>query len=376
MKKTNLTRSLAAACSVVALSAVMYGCSSSGEDRARMDAEDYKAMLEAERDAHAETQADLDHANANAADLQTQLDTANANAADLQTQLDTANANAADLQTQLDTANANAADLQMQLDTATGDTADLQMQLDAANANAADLQTQLDAANANAADLQTQLDTANANAADLQTQLDAANTMVNQLQMQLDEAEEDRARKDRIARGGKVSEAIVAGDVTAARALPEATNVNATGITAERMNDGSVTVIVNVDNDDDFSGGTGPADSSGWTMVELKRDNDGADEDVIVVYTDVGEPPATSVSTQLTGGILATLTPANVALDDGPEIGRTTTLDADDTLTGDIQVGPDRHRRRVLVRIGSDDLYHSSGCQWRPHVDKRGVRSR
>ena len=47
MKKSNLTRSLLAACSIVALSAVMYGCSSSGEDAAISD----RDMLQAELDA-------------------------------------------------------------------------------------------------------------------------------------------------------------------------------------------------------------------------------------------------------------------------------------------------------------------------------------
>ena len=47
MKKTNLTRKLMAACSIVALSAVMYGCSSSGEDEAQMNADMYKAQLDA-----------------------------------------------------------------------------------------------------------------------------------------------------------------------------------------------------------------------------------------------------------------------------------------------------------------------------------------
>ena len=47
MKKSKLTRSLLAACSIVALSAVMYGCSSSGEDEAQMNADMYKAQLDA-----------------------------------------------------------------------------------------------------------------------------------------------------------------------------------------------------------------------------------------------------------------------------------------------------------------------------------------
>ena len=47
MKKSNLTRSLMAACSIVALSAVMYGCSSSGKDSANMRADDAEAALAA-----------------------------------------------------------------------------------------------------------------------------------------------------------------------------------------------------------------------------------------------------------------------------------------------------------------------------------------
>jgi predicted nucleic acid-binding Zn-ribbon protein len=47
MKKTNLTRSLLAACSIVALSAVMYGCSSSGNDDTARSLEEAQAALAA-----------------------------------------------------------------------------------------------------------------------------------------------------------------------------------------------------------------------------------------------------------------------------------------------------------------------------------------
>ena len=45
MKKTKLTRSLLAACSIVALSAVMYGCSSSGENAANTRADNAEDAL-------------------------------------------------------------------------------------------------------------------------------------------------------------------------------------------------------------------------------------------------------------------------------------------------------------------------------------------
>ena len=62
MKKTKLTRSLLAACSIVALSAVMYGCTgSSGPSQDEYDAK--SEALDQEREAHAATQAELDTAN-------------------------------------------------------------------------------------------------------------------------------------------------------------------------------------------------------------------------------------------------------------------------------------------------------------------------
>ena len=71
MKKTNLTRSLLAACSIVALSAVMYGCSSSGEDTQRdraegaeMTVEQLQAALAAAQAAQAAAEAERDAANA------------------------------------------------------------------------------------------------------------------------------------------------------------------------------------------------------------------------------------------------------------------------------------------------------------------------
>ena len=90
MKKTNLTRSLLAACSIVALSAVMYGCSSSGDDEAVMDPVDYKAMFEA---AAAERDAAL-LAQTAAATAQTDAETAQAAAETAQAAAETAQADA------------------------------------------------------------------------------------------------------------------------------------------------------------------------------------------------------------------------------------------------------------------------------------------
>ena len=53
MKKTKLTRSLLAACSIVALSAVMYGCTSDGSENDLVATE---GDLEQEKMAHAATQ--------------------------------------------------------------------------------------------------------------------------------------------------------------------------------------------------------------------------------------------------------------------------------------------------------------------------------
>ena len=206
MKKTKLTRSLLAACSIVALSAVMYGCTSDGSENdliaTQGDLEDVTAQRDAALASAAALQTQLDTANTNADGLQTMLDAANATGAGLQTDLDAANATAAGLQTDLDAANGTAADLQTDLDAANGEVtrlegelmtsqgneAGLQTDLDAANAMAAGLQTDLDAANGTAAGLQTDLDAANATAAGLQTDLDAANGTAAGLQTDLDAA--------------------------------------------------------------------------------------------------------------------------------------------------------------------------------------------
>ena len=377
MKKTKLTRSLLAACSIVALSAVMYGCTGDGSENdlkaTQGDLEEVQAQLDAanariaELDgmlADATTRADglqtqLDAANATSAGLQTDLDAANAMVAGLQMDLDAANATAAGLQMDLDAANANVADLQMQLATVTGNADDLQMRLDTAMANAASLQMDLDAANANVADLQMQLATATGNADDLQMRLDTAMANAADLQTQLAQAEADRDMykqmvdemtaedelEERKARGNAVSAAIMlASEATTAVPMPTGT----TGITAERLNDGTVTVTAAVAADaEEFTGGEAPAGSGAWTMAMLTRMND-TSEDTIVVYTDVGEPTGTAVSTLLTAGVL-TPTAANMKLDSPPEAGASTEYSQDDTFTGTYTQGQTDIPGRTLV---------------------------
>ena len=70
MKKTKLTRSLLAACSIVALSAVMYGCTGDGSKDELVATQ---GDLDQEREAHATTQAALDTANGEVTRLSTTL---------------------------------------------------------------------------------------------------------------------------------------------------------------------------------------------------------------------------------------------------------------------------------------------------------------
>ena len=95
MKKTKLTRSLLAACSIVALSAVMYGCSSSGDE------DELRTSLEEAEAAVAELQDDLDAAEAEVMRIQGELDTATGDTTALRMQLDTATQRVTELEAAL-----------------------------------------------------------------------------------------------------------------------------------------------------------------------------------------------------------------------------------------------------------------------------------
>ena len=113
MKKTKLTRSLLAACSIVALSAVMYGCSSGGDDardalQSELDA--LQGALPEGQELNPETlqqvYADKAAAEAEVTLLMGELGMAQADVARLTTELATATGNAVALQTQLNAAQA------------------------------------------------------------------------------------------------------------------------------------------------------------------------------------------------------------------------------------------------------------------------------
>ena len=256
MKKTKLTRSLLAACSIVALSAVMYGCTGDGSKNDLIATED---ALEQEKMAHAATQAALD----------------------------TATSNAADLQMQLDTATGNAADLQMQLDTATAD-------LGAANGDVTRLTSELETANGDVTRLTSELETA-------EGERDMYKGMLTTLNAKIAEDEMKMARENRIKDSTSLSAAISVAnhDADAMAAAPYAaldtdprSMLDATGITAKRSAAGMVTVTV-PGASPNFTGdaGTATADSD-WTEVFLSRETTGtnAGTEDMAVYTDIGAP--------------------------------------------------------------------------------------
>ena len=88
-----------------------------------------------------------------------------------------------------------------------------------------------------------------------------------------------------------------------------------TVITAMRDADGVVTVDVNGDEGDDYSGGETHADDSGWTYATLTKTNlDNESTDTVVIYTDIEAPTATMLTMELTTG--------SVTIDDDDERGR------------------------------------------------------
>ena len=114
MKKTKLTRSLLAACSIVALSAVMYGCGhSSGPSQEELDAAlADKATAEADAADAADAQAAAEADAADAADAQAAAEADAADAADAQAAAEADAADAADAQAAAEADAADAADAQ------------------------------------------------------------------------------------------------------------------------------------------------------------------------------------------------------------------------------------------------------------------------
>jgi len=206
MKKTNLTRSLLAACSIVALSAVMYGCSSSGEDEERSRATMAEEMLAALAAAaglpdgtaltteHIQQAAQaLADSQAEVARLTGELDTANDRVVALLADLATANASIADLTQDLADANAEATRLEGELSDAIDEVTRLTGELSTANADVTRLTGELATANADNSRLMGELGMANTQIAGLMDDLAMANAQIESLGDDLAMANSDLA---------------------------------------------------------------------------------------------------------------------------------------------------------------------------------------
>ena len=181
MKKSNLTRSLMAACSIVALSAVMYGCSSSGKNSANMRAADAESALAALQEAYGEEAITADGINqlqSEVTRLTGELSTATGSASELQTQLNTANGEVTRLTGELNTANGEVTRLTGELSTSTGSASELQTQLNTANGEVTRLTGELNTANGEVTRLTGELNTANGEVTRLTGELNTANGRV------------------------------------------------------------------------------------------------------------------------------------------------------------------------------------------------------
>ena len=211
MKKTNLTRSLLAACSIVALSAVMYGCSSSGEDEERSRAaiaEDMLAALAAAADLPdgtaltaeyiQEKLQDLADSQADVARLTRELGMANDEVVRLLTELATANAAIANLTQELADANAKVTRLTGELATANGNVTRLEGELATAISERDDARQSLAISEADNMRLAGELEMANTQIASLTDDLAAANAENTRLTGNLSTvtSERDDARQD------------------------------------------------------------------------------------------------------------------------------------------------------------------------------------
>ncbi len=346
MKKTKLTRSLLAACSIVALSAVMYGCSSSGENAANTradNAEDTAAQLLAERDAalaaQATAEAERDAANAARdaalaaqATAEAERDAANtardaAVAARMAAEQAQANAEAAQMAAEQAQANAEAAQMAAEQAQADAEAAQgmAESERDAANmardaANAArdaalaaqaTAEMERDAANAARDAAVSRADAAEADAMAANTRADEAEKALADKLAELADTEADLDKAERIARElairMSITDSTVGGDNRipasyTAKVGPDATGSGVSAITATRDAAGMIAVDVNGENPDDYSGGTAMAGSGDWNAVMLTM-TDAATEatDTLVIYTDIDAPADTLFRTVYTG---------------------------------------------------------------------------
>ena len=247
---------------------------------------------------------ELTDAGDNAAATQGMLDTANADVTRLMGELTDAGDNAAATQGMLDTANADVTRLMGELTDAGDNAAATQGMLDTANADVTRLMGELTDAGDNAAATQGMLDTANGDVTRLTGELAMANTRADEAEAQVTKLEgelvtaneeiadiREKAKDvlaaadlaDTIAREDEVTTAIEVSRVDTAVAMPSGGDV--TGVTAERDADGVVTIDVNGEEEDDYTGGTTNADSGDWNSATLMKGTN-----TLVVYTNVEAP--------------------------------------------------------------------------------------
>ncbi len=293
-KKTPLTRSLMAAASIVALSAVMYGCSSSGENAANTRADEAEKQLEALLAAYDGdgilTPAALDK-------LETDLATANGEVTRLTGELSASQDNAADLQTKLDAEMAEVTRLEGELATANGNVTRLEGELSTSKDNAADLQTKLDAEMAEVTRLEGELSTAQDNATDLQTQLDAANDKV-------DELTEDLAAETKRADDLQAKIDQDADDSKSAAAIAKAKKVNtairaAGGEAPDYKVEASASELV-VKSTGYTDGGAESGMPAGWRGRTLTKSGIDGDN-TLVVYSDIANATPTLIGVLYNG---------------------------------------------------------------------------
>ena len=288
MKKTKLTRSLLAACSIVALSAVMYGC------------------------AHTDSgpsQEELDVALAGKA-------TAEANAAD-----------AADAQMKAEADAADAADAQMKAEADAADAADAQMKAEADAADAADAQADAETAQADA-EAQSVIDAKAREDAEAQSAIDDKAREDAEAQSAIDDKAREDAEKTAQDLEDDADDAAVAAHMAKARQLFAAlatgeygrdassnvgmVHVNGTeyaeniAVTATHGDTDMTTVTITYNDgtnpqrySPDFavSGAADEVAAEGWAGATLSRsDLDGSHTHDLTVYTDIAATAGPSFS--------------------------------------------------------------------------------
>ena len=178
MKKTKLTRSLLAACSIVALSAVMYGCTGDGS---KNDLIATQEALDQERETHAATQAALDTSEGEATRLTGLLETSEGNVTRLTGELGAANMEVTGLTEELGAANMEVTRLTEALGAANMENTRLTEELGAANMEVTRLTEELGAANMEVTRLTEELGAANMENTRLTEELRVANETIASL---------------------------------------------------------------------------------------------------------------------------------------------------------------------------------------------------